>query len=74
MQKKKDNNLLLVTSGKKKHYFTSLSRVAKFLGINAGSVAWAIGHRNTLKNNNDEDVTIEYVDGSDIPYKYINND
>lgn len=73
MKKKNDNNLLLVKSGNRKHYFTSISRVANFLNINPSSVAWAIGHRNVLKNNKDEDVTIEIVDGSDIPYKLINN-
>ena len=73
MSKKKDNNLILVNSGKEKYYFTSLSRTGRFLNILPASVSWAIAHRNVLKNNRDEDVTIEIIDGSEIPYKYINN-
>lgn len=71
--KKKDNNLILVSIGKKKYYFTSSTRAGKFLGLQGSSVNWAIVHRNILKSNKGEDITIEIVDGSEVPYKYINN-
>jgi len=73
MKKKKDNNLILVKSGNRKNYFTSVSRASAFLGIGAPSVSWAIVHKNVLKNNAGDDVTIDMVDGSDVPYKLINN-
>lgn len=73
MKRKKNNNLILVNVGKTKHYFTSATRAGDYLGIQGNSVNWAILHNNVLKNNNNEDVTIELVDGSDVPYKYINN-
>lgn len=69
---KTDNNLILVTSGDRKNYFTSATRAGKFLGLAAQSVSWAIVHRNVLVNNAGENVTIELVDGSEVPYKYIN--
>lgn len=71
--KKKDNNLILVNVGRIKHYFTSSTRAGNYLGLQGSSVNWAIVHRNTLKSNKGEDITIEVVDGSDVPYKYINN-
>lgn len=70
---KKDNNLILVNVGKKKYYFTSTNRAGGFLGLQANSVNWAILHKNVLTNNRDEKVTIEVIDGSEIPYKLINN-
>ena len=73
MKRKKNNNLILVNVGAdEKHYFTSANRAGQFLGIQQNSVNWAIVHGNTLINNNDKEVTIELVDGSEIPYKYIN--
>ncbi len=73
MSKKKDNNLILVNVGNKKHYFTSAGKAGNFLGLQGPSVSWAISHRNELTNNAGETVTIEIVDGSEIPYKLINN-
>lgn len=73
MKAKKDNNLVLVNAGNKKHYFTSLTRAGKFLGLQSASISWAIAHRNVLTNNAGEKVTITLVDGSEIQYKYINN-
>lgn len=73
MKTKKDNNLVLVNVGNKKHYFTSLTRAGRFLGLQSSSISWAIAHRNELTNNAGEKVTITLVDGSDIQYKYINN-
>lgn len=72
-RKKNDNNLICVNAGNEKHYFTSTSRAGTFLGLAAGSIQWAINHKNVLINNKDEEVTIEIVDGSEIKYKYINN-
>lgn len=73
MKNKKDNNLILVNVGDKKYYFTSSNRAGKMLGMQNNSINWAIIHKNVLTNNAGEKVTIELVDGSDIPYKYINN-
>ena len=74
MKTKKNNNLILVNVGEnKKYYFTSTSRAGKFLNLQSNSINWAIIHKNELVNNNNEKVTIELVDGSEIPYKYINN-
>lgn len=73
-KKKKDNNLILVNVGKKKYYFTSTNRAGLFLGLQANSVNWAILHNNVMATNRDEKVNIEIIDGSEIPYKYINND
>lgn len=73
MKRKKNNNLILVNVGKKKRYFTSANRAGDFLGIGNNSVMWAIMHHNELVNNSGEKVTIELIDGSEIPYKLINN-
>lgn len=70
---KKDNNLVLVNVGDKKHYFTSMNKAGLFLGLATASVKWAVDHKNEIINNNDEIVTIDVIDGSEIPYKYINN-
>lgn len=73
MKKKKDNNLICVNVAGKPHYFTSPNYAGYFLGIAQCSVVWAINHKNNLTNYNGETVTIYIVDGSEIPYKYINN-
>jgi len=73
MKRKKNNNLILVNVGEEKHYFTSANRVGKFLGIQANSVSWAVMHQNVLVNNRGDNVTVQIVDGSEIPYKLINN-
>lgn len=73
IKRKKNNNLVLVNVDNNKIYFTSMTKAGYFLGIAAQSVKWAINHKNILKNDNDEQITIEIVDGSDIPYKYIND-
>ena len=73
MAKKRDNNLILVNVGNKKHYFTSACKAGALLGLQGSSISWAILHRNELTNNAGETVTIEIVDGSEIPYKLINN-
>lgn len=71
-RKKNDNNLICVNAGNEKHYFTSTSRAGTFLGLAAGSIQWAIDHKNVLINNKDEEVTIELIDGSNILWKDIN--
>ena len=74
MRKKKDNNLILINYGtERKLYYTSMGRASVKLGLSVPSVKWAIDHHNVTYSNNDEEVTIEIVDGSDVPYKYINN-
>lgn len=73
MKMKKNNNLVLINEGEKKLYFTSFNRAGMHLGLQANSIKWAVNHNNVLYNNRDEKITIELVDGSDIPYKYINN-
>lgn len=73
MKRKKNNNLILVNVGAdEKHYFTSANRAGNLLGIQPNSVNWAINHKNKLISNDDRIVTIELIDGSEIPYKYIN--
>lgn len=74
MRRKENNNLILVTtSNRESKYFTSLTKAGYYLGIATQSVKWAIEHHNELVNNKDEKITIELIDGSEIPYKYINN-
>lgn len=73
MKHKKNNNLILVKSGNETHYFTTTNRAGKYLGLQANSINWAIVHGNILFNNKNEEVTISLIDGSEIPYKYINN-
>ena len=72
-RKKKDNNLVLVTIGDRKLYFTSMSKAGLKLGIATQSVKYAIGRNSVITTYNDEKVTIEIIDGSEIPYKLINN-
>ena len=73
MRKKKDNNLVLMTVGDRKRYFTSMNRAAFAAGIVPASVKWAILNGNVLITDNDEKMTFEIVDGSNIQYKFINN-
>lgn len=73
MKTKENNNLILITENNKKIYFTSSHRAGNYLGVQGNSVNWAIVHNNKLKNKNNEEVKIELVDGSEIPYKLINN-
>ena len=69
----KNNNLILVNIGSKKYYYTSANKAGKLLGIQPNSINWAIIHKNELLYRNNK-VIIELIDGSDIPYKYINNE
>lgn len=78
MKHKKDNNLILVKIHCQdgliqNEYFTSLSGAGLYLGVAAQSIKWAINHHNILVNNEGLQITIEMVDGSEIPYKLIND-
>ena len=74
MKRKKNNNLVLVTvNDNELHYFTSSNRAGDFLGLQSNSINWAIIHSNELINNDGKKVTIKLIDGSEIPYKLINN-
>lgn len=69
---KKNNDLICVESNKKKSYYTSNRRAALAIGVYAPAIQTAIDHQETLKNYAGEEVRVSLVDGSDIPYKYIN--
>lgn len=74
IKKKQNNNLVCVTiGGTEKHYFTSNNRAGYFCGMAPVSVKWAIEHNNVFKTNDDRELTIDLVDGSEVPYKLINN-
>jgi hypothetical protein len=73
MRKKQDNNLIMMTVEGEKKYFTSMNRAGIAAGLSAGSIKWAIQNNSVLKNYENKNVTFEIVDGSEIPYKYINN-
>lgn len=74
MRKKQNNNLVAINyNDGNMLYFTSTNRVAMKLGIAPASVKWAIEHRNVLTDVEGKVFTIGIIDGSEIPYKYINN-
>lgn len=75
MKEKKNNKLIYINIvGRESNlYFTSANRAGMRLKLQPNSVNWAIKHQNKLITENDEVCTIELVDGSEIPYKYINN-
>lgn len=73
-KKKKDNNLVCVLIGNTPHYFTSATRAGKYVGLASCSVVWAMTHNNDLTTEKGESIKFSIVDGSDIPYKYINNE
>lgn len=74
MKRKKNNNLVVLKyeDGEKK-YFTSMTRAGFVIGLANNSVKWAIDHENTIVDMNDRKLRIVLEDGSEIPYKYINN-
>ena len=72
--KKKDNNLVVLKfSDGKKLYFTSMNRAAVHLGINMGSINWMLMRHTTAVTNDGREVTAVIEDGSEVPYKLINN-
>ena len=70
MRTKENNNLIKVTTKDGSFYFTSLNRTAKFLHVQILTINWALFHEGLIKKR---DAKVEIVDGSEIPYKYINN-
>lgn len=74
MRKKQNNNLVAINYNDGNIlYFTSINRVAMKIGIAPASVKWAIEHNNVLTDVEGKVFTIVIVDGSEVPYKYINN-
>lgn len=73
MRKRSNNDLVLVNEGNKKLYFVSMNKAGLYLGLQANSVKWAIQHQNVLRNNNDEEVTIKIVDGTNVTWGEIYN-
>ena len=69
MDKKFDNNLFMVTNEERnyKHWFTSLNRIAKMIGVPRTSVEIPF-----MKNKPYNGYKIEIVDGSDVMYRDIN--
>ena len=74
MRRKMNNNLVSINySNGNAIYYTSMNRAACRLGINPASVKWAVEHGNVLTDYEGKVFTIGIVDGSEVPYKYINN-
>ena len=72
--KKKTNNLVVLKyeNGERK-YFTTKQRAGLSIGLAATSVQWAIDHENIVEDLNDRKLRIVLEDGSEVPYKLINN-
>ena len=68
---KKNNNLLKVIYNGKTHYFTKNSYITHLCGLQTATICRIIEDPEcaSAKKYN---ISIEYVDGSDIEYKYIN--
>lgn len=74
MRKKENNNLIAVRyNNGRTDYYTSLNRIAIKLALAPASVKWAINHGNVLTDVEGKVLTIGIVDGSEVPYKLINN-
>ena len=74
MAKKRNNNLVEIRfEDGEKRYFTSYGKAGLNVGLVPASVKWAVDHGNILSANDDRKFTMHLVDGSEIPYKYINN-
>ena len=65
----KTNELYIITRGDEHHYFTSLYRIGKYLNKQRTQVEYSF-----LKNNDVDGWIIDIVDGSDIQYKYIDEE
>lgn len=73
-RKKINNNLIAIKYDNGDIlYYTSYCRAGSKVGIQASSAKWACEHGNKLVDYNDRELIFELVDGSNIPYKYINN-
>lgn len=73
MAKKKSNNLIKLTIGERVYYYTSKCKAGMKVNLAPSSVIWALKYHNELWSNNDEKITFEEVDGSEVPYKMIDN-
>ena len=74
MKRKQNNNLVMIDYGKgNRIYYTSMNRAACKLGIASASVKWAVEHNNVLADYEGRSFSIGIVDGSEVPYKLINN-
>ena len=73
MKRKTDNNLIVVDFNGEKHYYTSPTKAGWKVCLAPASVKWAIEHNNVLCTCDGRNFRIYLEDGSDIPYKYINN-
>lgn len=74
MARKINNNLILVSYiNGDKQYYTSMSKAGLKLALAVPSVKWAIDHGNVLTDVEGKKFTIGIVDGSEVPYKLINN-
>lgn len=74
MRRKENNNLVSINySNGTVFYYTSMNRAACKLGVATASVKWAVEHGNVLTDYEGKVFTIGIVDGSEIPYKLINN-
>ena len=69
----KGHDLICINICGEKHYFTSATKAGMYLGVQYNSIIWAIEHKNKVITKDDRVCTITIVDGSEIPYKYINN-
>lgn len=74
MQKKKDNNLIaIIYKDGEIQYYTSMTRAGLKVGLTSASVKWAIEHKNECEDFNCRKLVIDIVDGSEVPYRLINN-
>lgn len=69
----KNNTLVCINIGDEKRYYTTARKAGLYLGIQSTSVLYAYKKKNRLITKDDRVCTITLEDGSDVPYKYINN-
>ena len=74
MARKTNNNLVKLTVGNDEFYYTSKNKAGMMVGLTTPSVDWALKHNNDLRTLDGKLITFEIVDGSEIPYKLINNE
>ena len=74
MKKKNNNNLIaLIYEDGDRLYYTSMTRAGLKVGLTSASIKWAIDHKNEMEDWNGRKLRTEIVDGSEVPYKFINN-
>ena len=69
----KNKYLFCINIGDEKQYFTSARKAGFYLGIQASSILYAYKKGNKVITKDNRVCTITFEDGSDVPYKYINN-